>query len=434
MVYLDKFLEHMLTNQKLRSGNTVSQEQLNLLQEFNRYLVERSISLSTRNNYISTLRLISYSIGKTLDKSITKKDLEQWLENISKDIVSTKVSKIIAVKKYFKWLYYRGTNKMKKKSVYPTIVDWIEMPNNKVEKRLTSADILTQEEVKNMINACNNTRDRAVVSLLFDSGLRRQELVNLNVGDIHIKIDYSFLTVRHEQGNKTGARDVILNFSVSALKEWLNVHPFKDQQDKPLFVCLEHGDNNHKHKYCERLQGQSILRIVKQVSKDAGINKRVFVHLFRHSRNTDLENKNCPRDARVYMFGWSKNSHMPEHYGHLSKEQVIEKIRIADGLKPQPQLVDILKPVVCPRCNEQNSPTNKYCGKCTMPLDEQSMQKIIMQSIVETTVERLFNKRPELQELAKQEMLADPDLKEKLLLIKNPEIQKLLAVNKEENS
>jgi hypothetical protein len=54
------------------------------------------------------------------------------------------------------------------------------------------------------------------------------------------------------------------------------------------------------------------------------------------------------------------------------------------------------------------------------------MQKIIIQSIVETTVERLFNKRPELKELAKQEMLDNPDLKKKLSLIKNPEIQKLL--------
>jgi len=427
MVYLERFLDRILTNQKLKSGNTVSQEQLNLLQEFHKYLLEKNISLSSRNNYISTLRLISYSIGKTLDKNITKKDLGKWLESISEDIVSTKISKIIAVKKYFKWLYWRGTNKMKKKSLYPAIVDWIEMPNNKVEKRLTSADLLTQEDVEKLIRVCSNTRDRAVISLLFDSGLRRQELCNLNIGDIHITINEQYLTVRHEEGNKTGARDVPLNYAVSFLRDWLNCHPFKDQSDSPLFIGLEHGDNNHKHKYGERLQGQTILKIVKQVSKDSGIKKRVFVHLFRHSRNTDLENKNCPRTARVYMFGWSKNSHMPEHYSHLSKEQNLGKIRQADGLiEKAPQLVDVLKPIICPRCNEQNSPINRFCGKCATPLDEQSIQKILIQNIVETTVENLFNKKPELQELAKQEILTNQNLKEKLLQIKNPEILKLL--------
>jgi hypothetical protein len=189
-----------------------------------------------------------------------------------------------------------------------------------------------------------------------------------------------------------------LNYSISSLKDWLNVHPFKDQQDKPLFVCIEHGDGNQKHRYGKRLEGQTVLRIIKQATKDAGINKRVYVHLFRHSRNTDLEDKGAPRSARIFMFGWSPKSNMPEHYSHLSKEQNVDKIRIADGLKPQPQLVDLLKPILCPRCSEQNSPTNKYCGKCAMPLDKEAMQEMKMFNVLK----KMIVKYPEVKAIAQE--------------------------------
>ena len=417
----------MLNSMELKSGNKVSPEQLSFLQEFNNYLREQNISVCTRKNYIVNLRCVSNAISKTLDKSITKNDIEIWLSSISDDAVQSKIVKIATVKKYFKWLYHKGTSDMKKRNLFPEVVDFIENPNNKVEKRLTSSDLLSQEEVKRMIDACPNTRDRAIISLLFDSGLRRQELCNLNVGDIHITINEQYLTVRNEQGNKTGGRIVPLNYSISDIKDWLNVHPKKNDINAPLFLCLEHSVGRQRFRYGERLGGNRIITIVKRTAKDAGINKRVFTHLFRHSRNTDLEDKGAPRSARICMFGWSEKSNMPEHYSHLSKEQNISKIRQADGLTSKTlQVVDILKPIRCPRCNEQNNPTNRFCGKCATPLDEQSIQKIIMQTIVETAVENLFNKKPELQELAKQEIMTDPILKEKLLMIKNPDIRKLL--------
>jgi site-specific recombinase XerD len=424
----ENYLDRMLSSTELKSGNKVSPEQLSLLQEFNSYLRGQNISACTRKNYIVTLRCVSNAIGKNLDKSITKNDIEVWLSSIGDDAVQSKIVKIATVKKYFKWLYHKGTSDMKKRSLFPEVVDFIENPNNKVEKRLTSSDLLSQEEVKRMIDACPNTRDRTIISLLFDSGLRRQELCNLNVGDIHITINEQYLTVRNVEGNKTGGRIVPLNYSISDIKDWLNVHPKKNDINAPLFICLEHSIGRQRFRYGERLGGNRIITIVKRTAKDAGINKRVFTHLFRHSRNTDLEDKGAPRSARICMFGWSEKSNMPEHYSHLSKEQNLGKIRQADGLLPKaPQVIDILKPIQCPRCNEQNSPVNRFCGKCATPLDEQSIQKIIIQSIVETTVENLFNKKPELQELAKREMLANPDLKKKLSLIKNPEIQKLLA-------
>jgi len=423
---LENFINNMLNNQQLRSGNTVSPEQLGIMQEFNSYLTEKNVSLNTKKNYFQVLRKVSITIGKPLDKSVTKEGIEVWLNSIREDAVQTKISKIATVKKYFKWVYFRGTSDMKK-NIYPGIVDWIEMPNNKVEKKITSADLLSQEDIKKMMDSCDNARDKAIVSLLFDSGLRKTELVNLNIGDIHIDINEQYLTVRNEQGNKTGARDVPLNYSIAAIKEWINVHPFKDQLDKPLFICLEHGSGKQTCRYGERISGCSVLRIVKLSGKDAKINKRIFAHLFRHSRNTDLEDKGAPRSARICMFGWTEKSRMPEHYSHLSKEQNISKIRQADGLIPKiPQMVDVLKPILCPRCKEQNSPVNRFCSRCATPLDEKNIQRILMQTIVETAIENLFNKKPELQELAKQEMMSDPILKEKLLMIKNPEIRGLL--------
>jgi hypothetical protein len=53
-----------------------------------------------------------------------------------------------------------------------------------------------------------------------------------------------------------------------------------------------------------------------------------------------------------------------------------------------------------------------------------------MQNIVETVVENLFSKRPEVQDLARTELLNNPNLKEKLSKLNHPEIQRLLAAQK----
>ena len=97
----------------------------------------------------------------------------------------------------------------------------------------------------------------------------------------------------------------------------------------------------------------------------------------------------------------------------------------AEGISSS-ELEDVLKPITCPKCSEPNSSTNRFCVRCATPLDQQSIQRILMQSIVETVIENLFNKKPEIRELARTELFNNTELKEKLSKLKHPEIQKLL--------
>ena len=66
-------------------------------------------------------------------------------------------------------------------------------------------------------------------------------------------------------------------------------------------------------------------KVFKKIARKAGIEKKVYPHLFRHSRATQLARYLTEMEMKIF-FGWSKNSNMPSVYVHLSGRDIDEKI------------------------------------------------------------------------------------------------------------
>ena len=81
---------------------------------------------------------------------------------------------------------------------------------------------------------------------------------------------------------KTGPRRVRLIASVPALAQWLSVHPFRNDPNAPLWVGVGTVGRN------EPLSYNGARAMLKRLVKKAGVNKRVYTHLMRHSRATEL--------------------------------------------------------------------------------------------------------------------------------------------------
>ena len=228
--------------------------------------------------------------------------------------------------------------------------------------------MLTEEEVMERVKAGNHPQEKAYLAVHWETGARGGELCNCNIED-HLEVANRSIIILT---GKTGTRERELIISRKYLRNWIDVHPFKDQPKQPLFLSFSHK------RFHQRATNFCMAQICNKARKKAGITKNVTPHIFRHSRATYLSSYLTEAEMKSY-FGWSRNSNMPSVYIHLSQADVNSKYEsVVTGkkkeLEPAPSL---LLPKACPWCGEKNEPTVRYCPKCGGRLgDEQEVKTI----------------------------------------------------------
>jgi len=134
------------------------------------------------------------------------KDTVAWINN--RDLAyATKRDYKVILKQFYKWIH-NGS--------YPEKVEWIDTTRKKSNKTLPE-DVLTEEDIQKLLDSANNTRDKALISMLWETGARIGELIDLEVGDLK---DYPHGKKVIING-KTGARRLPLISSVPHIQAWL---------------------------------------------------------------------------------------------------------------------------------------------------------------------------------------------------------------------
>ena len=218
------------------------------------------IAEGTLQNYFYLLRKLAASSNKQV-KDINLNDLRYFLFKESEGLkASTVNSKIMYLQSFFKWLCDEEIID-KDPSRKLTLV--------KLPKRLRNA--LSIEEIERLRIACSDTRDRAIIELLFATGCRLSELVSINVSDLNF-IDNSIKVIG--KGNKE--RIIFFNDKTKVYLE--NYLKYRKGSSDALFTSL-------KRPY-KRVENRGIQVIINKIAQRAGFNKSVFPHLFRHSMAT----------------------------------------------------------------------------------------------------------------------------------------------------
>lgn len=195
------------------------------MDSFEDYLGEKRAN-GVKENSIRTIRFVLESLNKIkpLDRC-SDRDLKDVLGNLK---VTEKTASLYKVylKNYFRW------------RKEPEKVAWIRI--KKIKTKIREDDLLTSDEIKKMLESSQSPRESALISILSESACRISEALNLNINDLS-KTDYGF-KMRIRDG-KTGARDIALISSVPHIKQWVNIHPLRNDSEAPLFVNL--GTRNH---------------------------------------------------------------------------------------------------------------------------------------------------------------------------------------------
>lgn len=346
----------------------LSQKNKDTIWEFHEYLFMNGVTVPRVLKYLEKLRRIGIWLDKDFDK-VTKKDIEKIIMHIqSQDwSMSTKIDYNIIIKRFYKWL-------MGNDEEYPEQVKWLKTTLRLKDKPVPSqSDLITEDEIKKLIEAAEHPRDKAFISIIYESGCRVGEIANLKIGNILFDQHGCVLNVN----GKTGPRRIRVVNSTSYLTRWMDIHPFKKDREKPLWINF--GQVNRQ----QQMQYNTIRVMIRSLFDKAGIKKRCNPHIFRHSRATFLANHLTEAQMKAY-FGWVQHSDMASTYVHLSGRDTDKAILEVNGLTQKRIVEEVkIKPKKCPKCGFINSDESNYCSRCSSVLDIETameLQKKLLQS------------------------------------------------------
>jgi integrase len=312
---------------------------------------------------LSKLRVLFYlnrfwNIARLTEKDFDKMDRE-GIEDLVRKIQMkgfkprTVSDHLTAIKTFWKWL--EGNE-----DIYPENVRWIK-PWRSNKTRKLPEQLLTKEDVEKLVNAAVNPRDKALISVLYESGCRIGEILSLKIRNVEFDNNGAVLIVN----GKTGQRRVRLIHSVPRLMAWLEHHPKNNSPDTSLWVCL--GSRNNS----ERLVHQSVASMLRKTTKRAGLTKGCNPHLFRHSRATFLAKHLTEAQMKEY-FGWTQASDMAAIYVHLSGRDVdnaLLKLAGKNISEAEKESEMDRRATTCSICKHENAPEMRRCSNCARPLD-----------------------------------------------------------------
>ena len=232
-------------------------KQAKLIFLMNGLLQKLETELKLRNYSKSTIKGYLFSVEKFLifskDKGINKNILSEYsIKNLENKNPSSVAKNLFAIKFFFENILHER----------------IDIPTIKRNKKIPS--ILTIEEIRKLIEFTSNVKHKLIIKILYGCGLRVNEITNLKREDV--SYEEKLIKINLAKGRK----DRFVKIPDSVL------------EDLKKFSELEREEYLFESNRGGKLTTATIQAILKNSAKKAGIKKRVYPHLLRHSFATHL--------------------------------------------------------------------------------------------------------------------------------------------------
>jgi site-specific recombinase XerD len=374
-------LERLRRAERMVEENPLSASNVRLIRQFEQKLKSEGLSPRRMEKYLDTLRLIGERLGDF--EKATEEDIRRYVSWLESQPYSawTKQSYKVILKRFYRWL--RGNDEE-----YPSEVRWIKTTLKEKDKPLPR-ELPTEEEIRKLVEAADNPRDRAFIMTLYETGGRIGEVGSLRIKDVEFLKDYAAVHLR----GKTGSRRVPVVAAVPYLSLWLEHHPDRTNRDAPLWPKFSDG---------KPMTYPALAKVLKVAAERSGLKKRVSPHKLRHARATFLATKLTEAQMNV-LFGWKQGSDMPSTYVHLSGRDLDDALLGIYGLRKKEEGKPAkLAPRDCPRCRQKNPATSRFCSKCGMALDMEAVMELERRRGEADELMNLVIKDPEVQEAIKR--------------------------------
>ena len=278
-------------------GSPTNPKNKKLIMDFLQFLRAQNKKPRTVMRYVYTFTKILPEIpgNKELLKC-SKEDIITIVDRINAmplaEITKTKCK--ITLKVVFK--HFKGEDEF-----YPKEIRWIKTTMKDTNQILPS-DLLTNDDISKLMQACRNLRDKAIISLMIDAPLRPHELLGLKVGSVVLDAAQPYIIVGAD--TKTGGRHIPIFDSVAAIASYIeSVNGLK--VNDPLFIDYELVRQNK----IKPMNYDSLRMMLIKLNKRAGLKKRLNPYVFRHSVVTRYSNSLSNAQLEK-ISGWRPGSSM----------------------------------------------------------------------------------------------------------------------------
>lgn len=293
---------------------SLNNDYIDILKKYKLYLLtNKHLSDNSVDSYLLDIyKYLEYMEKSKINniKKIKKEDIYNYLKSLdnNKYSIYSVVRKISSIKTFHRYL----------SSMYEINDVSIDIDTPRFYKKLPN--ILTIEEVENLLNIKLETafdyRNKAMLEVMYATGLRVSELVNLELNNVNLDEGY----VRcFGKGNK----ERIVPLGEIALK-YLKIY-IDDYRDslKKRCLCDKIFLNNHG----KGITRQGFFIILKEIAEEKGIKKNITPHMLRHSFATHLLNNGADLRSIQVMLGHS-NLSTTQIYTNVSNEVLKENYEL----------------------------------------------------------------------------------------------------------
>ena len=275
--------------------------------EFKTYLlIDKKYSNETIDSYMNDLyKYYEYIKQKNLNiNNIKRKDIMEYTKYLRKNQLSTNSinHNISVLRTFYKFLVISNR-------FVTDPIDYLEVP----KLRKTLPKVLSYDEVKLLLDIDLNNkysyRNKAMLELMYATGLRVSELVNLKINDIDLDMDL-IRTIGK------GSKERIIpigDYAIYFVKIYINEYRKQLLKENTDYVFL----NNHG----KRLSRQSFYKLVKELAIKKNIKTEFSPHTLRHSFATHLLDRGADIVSIKEMLGHSSLS-TTQIYTHISNQKL----------------------------------------------------------------------------------------------------------------
>lgn len=238
-------------------------------------------------------------------------------------------------------------------------------------RRLTPDDLLYQQEVDDLLGACqrNNIRDMAFVATVLATCQRLDAVRTLRLKHVEDNGETMDIMLNEQEAQlkgTDGSRPVL--WAKHYLRPWYKHHPHKGNPEAALF-CPTEGNNRVKSEDkdpTDPISGEAIRSNLRRRAEEAGIEKNVYPHLLRHCGITRLAAEGLSEQQIKDIAGWDGDSSQFDTYVNLKKKLSNNSIRESLGLPTDEDIPVVGRPTWerCPNCNDRLPEGGESCLTC----------------------------------------------------------------------
>lgn len=364
-----------LTGALSRSAS-ISKRNKQIILDFIEWQDARGISRGRKYKNLFILRKLGLMTDKDFDCA-TMRDLQKLVAKINNLKLNRNGESVEAsawhkadlrttLKLLIKWLKGDRYN--------PQDYAWLRtsLKQNEKKTRVEEGDVLSVEEVEKILKATTSTRDKALISVAYESAARPSEILSLRIANVTFD---TYGAVINIQESKTRLRPIRLITSSAYVRGWLNIHPYRGDRTSPIWIASRSLQSK------PAVLGVGMFaKLLRTNARRAGLQRRIYPYLLRHSRLTHLVQK-YPDQIVKRISGHTPTSKHFEVYLHMSNKDVDDAVLRSNGLlrDEDERRKELEQPIRCWSCGTLNSIDAKICESCNFSLDFSSLGPVIME-------------------------------------------------------